>query len=114
MAWTRLTDRETDYARYILDNWDGEQKPAPCLAVAAQIDRVAASEALAQQLGAWGHAASLSMGHATAPRPPWRSLWARNSSGIRRQWRNQCVGVKPTRRGPAARALQLPRERRCP
>jgi hypothetical protein len=28
MAWTRLTDRETDYARYILDNWDGEQKPA--------------------------------------------------------------------------------------
>jgi hypothetical protein len=28
MAWTRLTDREADYAKYILDNWDGEQKPA--------------------------------------------------------------------------------------
>lgn len=28
MAWTRLTDREADYARYILDNWDGERKPA--------------------------------------------------------------------------------------
>jgi hypothetical protein len=28
MAWTRLTDREADYAKYILDHWDGEQKPA--------------------------------------------------------------------------------------
>ena len=27
MAWTRLTDREADYAEYLLDAWEG-QRPA--------------------------------------------------------------------------------------